>query len=90
MKSIVRLAILASISGSLTSCSTLSGLMNSYPVRMMDQTASALLGYLAENELPANGKPESIQERASKVESRGIYAGGAAVIGSPRQSVVAR
>ncbi|MDZ4406307.1 MAG: hypothetical protein U1A53_26850 [Prosthecobacter sp.] len=64
--------------------------MNSYPVRMMDQTATALLGYLAENELPANGKPASIQDRARQVENRGIYAGHLPAAGSPRQSMAAR
>lgn len=90
MKSIVRLAILAAFSACLTSCGTLGGLMNSYPFRMLDQTGSALMGYLAENELPAGGRPASIQERASKVEDRGIYAGRTSVAGSPQQSVAAR
>ncbi|WP_294383362.1 hypothetical protein [Prosthecobacter sp.] len=64
--------------------------MNSYPVRMMDQTASALLGYLAENELPTDGKPASIQDRARQVEGRGIYAGQMPAAVAPRQSMAAR
>jgi hypothetical protein len=85
-----RPAILVLSSVCLTSCSTLGGIMNSYPVRMMDQTASALLGYLAENELPADGKPASIQDRARQVEDRGIFAGHAPTPGAPRQSMAAR
>lgn len=90
MKSITRIAILAALSASLTSCSTFGGLMNSYPVKMMDQTASALLGYLAENDLPANGRPASLEERARKVESQGVYAGRTSPAVSSRQSMAAR
>ncbi len=90
MKSIVRIAILAALSVSLTSCSTFGSLMNSFPVRMMDEAASGLVGFFAENDLPANGKPASIEERASKVENRGIYAGRTSAAGSPQQSMAAR
>lgn len=64
--------------------------MNSWPVRLLDQTGSALMGYLAENELPADGKPASIKDRARQVEGSGIYAGHAPVAGAPRQSMAAR
>jgi hypothetical protein len=30
---------------------------------------------LGENELPANGRPEGIQERARKIDTSGLYAG---------------
>lgn len=72
---LIRLATFALLATSLTSCSTLGGIMNSYPYRILDQTGSALMGYLAENELPADGQPASLEDRAKKVESRGIYAG---------------
>ena len=82
------LAVIFSIC--LTSCGTLGGLMNSYPIRILDQTGSALLGYLAENELPADGAPASIQQRARQVEERGIYAGHAPAAAMPRQSMASR
>ncbi|MCX6852023.1 MAG: hypothetical protein NTY98_24280 [Verrucomicrobia bacterium] len=51
-----------------------------------------MLHMLGENSLPADGKPGSLQDRASKVESRGIYAArkAAPVSVTTRQSVVAR
>lgn len=64
--------------------------MNSFPVRMLDETGSAILGMLAENNLPTDGKPASIQDRARQVESRGIYAGHAPATGSPGQNTAAR
>ena len=85
-----RLSLLALFSVSLSSCQTFNALKESYPVRFLDQTGSALLGYLAENDLPANGKPASIQERARQVESRGSYAGQLPAAASPSRSVVAR
>jgi len=46
-----------------------------YPVKFLDQTGSAVLGWLGENNLPTDGKPASMQERARQIESRGNYAG---------------
>lgn len=85
-----RFVTLVLCSVSLTSCGTLGGLMNSLPFRMLDETGSALLGMLAENQVPVDGKPASIQDRARQVESRGIYAGHAPFAGAPRQSMAAR
>lgn len=85
-----RFVTLALCSVSLTSCGTLGGIMNSLPFRMLDETGSALMGMLAENEIPSDGKPASIQDRAHQIESRGIYAGHAPFAGSPRQSMAAR
>ncbi len=87
-----RLSFLILLSAGLTSCQTWEAFKNIYPVRILDQTGSALLGYIAENDLPANGKPASIQERARQVENRGIYAAGktAPTATSPRQSMVSR
>ncbi|MDI1311567.1 hypothetical protein [Prosthecobacter sp.] len=88
-----RLAFLVIFSAGFTSCSqTWAAFKNTYPVRILDQTGSALLGYIAENDLPANGKPASMQERARQVEMRGIYAAGktAPTVAAPRQSMVSR
>ena len=90
MKSFPRLALFFLLSASLTSCGTLAGLMNSYPVRLLDQTGSALMGYLAENDSPAHAKPATMKDRARQVESRGIYAGRASVTGAAGQSMAAR
>ena len=71
-----RLSFLVLLSVCSTSCSqTWNALKNTYPVRIMDQTGSALLGYISENNLPTDGKPASMQERAREIESRGHYAG---------------
>ncbi|MFO1481971.1 MAG: hypothetical protein U1F71_01290 [Verrucomicrobiaceae bacterium] len=85
-----RLAALALLSVSLTSCQTLGGFMNTWPVKMMDQTASSVLGMFSENDLPVSGKPATLQERAREVESRGIYAGRGPAAVAPRQSMAAR
>ncbi len=72
----VRLSFLVLLSVCSTSCSqTWSALKNTYPVRILDQTGSALLGYISENNLPTDGKPATMQERAREIESRGHYAG---------------
>lgn len=71
-----RLSFLILLSAGLTSCQTWEAFKNTYPVRILDQTGSALLGYIAENDLPPNGKPASMEERARQVEKRGIYAVG--------------
>jgi hypothetical protein len=76
-----RLTFLVLFSACLTSCQssqTWNSLKNSslmYPVKFLDQTGSAVLGWLGENNLPTDGKPASMQERARQVESRGNYAG---------------
>lgn len=79
---------------SMTSCQTVGSLKNSslmYPFKFLDQTGSAMLNWLGENELPADGKPASVQERARQVQSRGIYAGRTpVVVGAARQSMAAR
>jgi len=70
-----RFAIFALIATCLTSCGTIGSLMNSAPFRLLDQTGSALMGYLGDNTLPADGKPQSIEERARQVRDQGLYAG---------------
>ena len=70
---LLRPALFVLLATGLTSCSTLGGLMNSYPVRILDQTGSALMGYLAEND--GEARPASLEERARQIESRGVYAG---------------
>jgi|UniRef100_UPI00378434EB hypothetical protein len=85
-----RLTISALIAISLTSCSTLASLMNSSAFRILDQTGSALMGYLGDNTLPANGKPQSIEERARQVQSEGLYAGGVGGKALPVGKVAAR
>ncbi len=85
-----RLAIPALIAASLTSCSTIGSLMNSSPFRLLDQTGSALMGYLGDNTLPADGKPQSIEERARQVRDEGLYAGSADTHAAPTSKVAAR
>lgn len=86
------LSFLILLSTALTSCQTWEALKNCAPVRAFDETGANMLNMLGENNLPANGKPGSMQDRASKVESRGIYAArkGAPASVTARQSVVAR
>lgn len=88
MKYFRPVAILA-LSLSLTSCSTFFSLLGSGPVRILDQTGSALMGYLGDAESDA---PKSIEERAQKVEKNGLYAGRGVPAGviSSRQSTASR
>ncbi len=87
-----RLSFLILLSTGLTSCQTWEALKNCAPVRAFDETGASMLNMLGENNLPADGKSGSLQDRASKVESRGIYAArkAAPVSVTTRQSVVAR
>ena len=87
-----RLSFLILLSANLTSCQTWEALKNCAPVRLFDETGSSMLRMLGENNLPADGKPGSLQDRARKVESRGIYAARKTTPASvtARQSVVAR
>ncbi len=73
-----------------TSCQTWNAFKNCYPVKFMDQTGSAVLGWLGENNLPTDGKPATMQERARQIESRGHYAGKAPAAGMPAENVAAR
>ncbi|MBB5031780.1 hypothetical protein [Prosthecobacter vanneervenii] len=50
-------------------------LPGSAPVKMFDQLGKEMLGLIGENDLPTDGKPASMQERAREIESRGHYAG---------------
>jgi hypothetical protein len=86
----VRLGFLILLSAGLTSCQTWEAFKNTYPVKFLDQTGSAVLGYFGENNLPTDGKPATMQERARQIESRGSYAGKAPAAGSPAESVAAR
>ncbi len=92
-----RLSLLVLVSVCSTSCQssqTWNSLKNSsllYPVKFLDQTGSAVLGWLGENNLPTDGKPASMEERAREIESRGHYAGKApATAASSNESVAAR
>jgi hypothetical protein len=87
-----RLSFLILLSAGLTSCQTWEAIKNCAPVRAFDETGASMLHMLGENNLPANGKPASIQERARQVENRGIYAAGktAPAAAAPRQSMVSR
>ena len=88
-----RFTFLLLFSVCLTSCGTQTGaaFKNMFPGKMLDQTASEVLGWLGENNLPTDGKPASIQERARQIESRGSYAGHLPAAVTPsRVSVVAR
>jgi hypothetical protein len=87
---LARTSFLVLLSVGLTSCQTWNAFKNCYPVKFMDQTGSAVLGWLGENNLPTDGKPATMQERARQIESRGSYASQVAVADAPKQSVVAR
>jgi len=86
-----RLSFLVLLSAALTSCQTWDAIKNCAPVKMLDETASSMVHMLGENNLPTDGKPASMQERARQIESRGNYAGKApAAAASAHESVVAR
>jgi len=87
--SFFRLILVAIFSVGLTSCQTFQGLMNSFPVRMLDGVGSQALSFFAEAPA-ADTNPDSLQERARQVENRGIYAGRAPAAEAPRQSMAAR
>ena len=72
-----RLSFLVLLSACLTSCGsqTWNAFKNTYPVKFLDQTGSAVLGWISENNLPTDGKPASMEERARQIKSRGNYAG---------------
>lgn len=76
-----RASFLALITVCFTNCSnsqSWNSLKNSsllYPVKFLDQTGSAMLDWLGDNQLPTDGKPATMQERARQIESRGHYAG---------------
>lgn len=68
-------ALVALASASLTSCQTLGGLMNSLPFQLLDEAGAEVMGLLSENNLPANGRPKNIEERARRIEKNGEYVG---------------
>ncbi|MFN0079803.1 MAG: hypothetical protein ACKVY0_25345 [Prosthecobacter sp.] len=90
MKLLPRLALCALLFSCLTSCRTMGGLMNSFPVKMLDEAGSTLMGFLAENESPSGSTPEALKNRARQVENRGIYAGRVSPASSPRHGMAAR
>jgi hypothetical protein len=88
--SFFRLILAAIFSVGLTSCQTFHGMMNSFPVRMLDGLGSQAMSFFAEAPA-AEGKPASVHDRARQVEGRGIYAGGRSpMTTAPRQSMAAR
>lgn len=88
--SFFRIAFLAVFSVGLTSCQTFHGIMNSFPVRMLDGIGSQAMSFFAETGPDAKA-PASVQDRARQVEGRGIYAGGRSpATAAPRQSMAAR
>lgn len=88
----VRLSLLALLSVSFTSCSqTWAAFKNTFPVKFLDEAGATMMRQFTENNLPVNGKPASMQERARQVQGRGIYAGGSpAVMGAAGQRMAAR
>ena len=73
-----RLSFLILLSACFTSCGsqTWKAFKNIYPLKLLDETGSEILGLIsAENNLPTDGRPASIQERARQIESRGHYVG---------------
>jgi hypothetical protein len=87
-----RLSFLVLLSACLTSCGsqTWNAFKNCYPVKFMDQTGSAVLGWLGENNLPTDGRPASMEERARQIKSRGNYAGKTPAAAPSRESMAAR
>lgn len=91
MSLIRRLALVALASTSLTSCQTLGSLMGSFPFRYLDMIGGQAMRALGENELPANGRPEGIEERARKIDTSGLYAGhGQKPVLAPKAKMAAR
>lgn len=91
MSLIRRIALVVLASASLTSCQTLGGLMGSFPFRYLDMIGGEAMRALGENELPANGRPESIEDRAKKVDAAGLYAGqGQKPMLAPKSKMAAR
>lgn len=92
MSLIRRFALVALASASLTSCQTLGGLINSLPFQLLDEAGGAAMSLLsAENNLPTNGRPESIEDRAKKVDAAGLYAGqGQKPMLAPKSKMAAR
>lgn len=75
MSQIRRLALVALVSASLTSCQTLGGLMNTLPFRLLDEAGAEAMSLFTDNSLPANGRPESVEQRAQRIEENGEYVG---------------
>jgi hypothetical protein len=90
MKLLARLSVFCLLAASLTSCSTLFGVMNSAPVRMLDELGSAAAGMLGDAGTPDARKPASVEERARQIESRGVYAGRLPVGETARVSMASR
>jgi len=87
-----RITFLVLFSACLTSCGSQIGnaFKNSTLIKMLDQTGAELLGLLGENNLPTDGKPASMQERARQIKSRGNYVGKVPAAAASHTSVVAR
>ena len=91
MSLICRIAIVTLASALLTSCQTLGGLMGSFPFRYLDMLGGQAMRALGENELPANGRSQSIEDRAKQVEKTGLYAGhGQKSVPAPKAGMAAR
>lgn len=75
MSLIRRLALVALASTSLTNCQTLGGVMNTLPFRLLDEAGAEAMSLFSQNNLPATGRPESIEQRARRVEMNGEYVG---------------
>jgi len=90
MKLPLRLALCLLFSVSFTSCGTLGGLLNSFPVRMLDEAGSTFMGFFAENDSPAIRTPEAIRNRGHKIESHGSYIGRVAANATAPQNMAAR
>lgn len=85
----IRVAILALIATTMTSCQTWNGLKNSAPVRFLDEIGAEAMNLISDNGSPTGGG-ETLQIRGRQIQSRGIYAGQVPTAAAPRQSVVAR
>ena len=87
-----RFSFLVLLSACLTSCGsqTWNAFKNTYPVKFLDQTGSAVFGWISENNLPADGKPASMEERARQIKSRGSYASKTPAAAPSRESMAAR
>jgi len=89
MSLLSRFALVVLVSASLTSCQTLGGLMNSLPFQILDEAGAAAMSLFSENNMPANSRPESIEERARRIEKNGEYVGRMPVGVSARGSSMA-
>ncbi|MFM7605927.1 MAG: hypothetical protein ACKO8Z_12130 [Prosthecobacter sp.] len=84
-----RFALVILAATSLTSCQTLGGLMNTLPFRLFDEAGAEAMRLFSENAPSTGGRPETMQQRAQRVEMKGDYVGRTPMTKMSRGSSVA-